>query len=40
VVDRHPSNVKLLKEWSEVPCIQHEGTVTPLQMYVRNIPKR
>jgi hypothetical protein len=39
VVDRHPSNKMVFKGWSEVPYIQLEGTVTPLQMYVMKIPK-
>jgi hypothetical protein len=30
VVARHPSNDKLFKDWSEVPCIQPVGTVTPM----------
>jgi predicted aspartyl protease len=39
VVDRHPSNVRLFKDWTEVPCIQPTGTVTPFQMYVLSVPK-
>jgi hypothetical protein len=39
VVDRHPINEMLFKDWTEVPCIQPEGTVTPLQMFVIYIPK-
>jgi hypothetical protein len=39
VVDRHPINEILFKDWSEVPCINPKGTVTPLQMYVMEIPK-
>jgi hypothetical protein len=39
VVDRHPSNEKLFKGWSEVTCIQPEGTLTPTQMYVWHVPK-
>jgi hypothetical protein len=39
VVDRHTSNIGILKVWTEVPCIQPEGTVTPLQMFVMNILK-
>jgi hypothetical protein len=39
VVDRHPNNVHICKGWSEVTCIQPEGTVTPLQIYVMEIPK-
>jgi predicted aspartyl protease len=39
VVDRHPSNEQIFKGWSEVTCIQPKGTVTPLHMYVMEIPK-
>jgi hypothetical protein len=39
VVDRNPSNVHIFKDWSEVTCIQPEGTVSPLQMYVLEKPK-
>ena len=39
VVDRHPSNGHIFKGWSEVTCIQPEGTVSPMQMYVLHVPK-
>jgi hypothetical protein len=39
VVDRHPINEVFFKDWSEDPCIQPKGRVTPLQMYVIKIPK-
>jgi predicted aspartyl protease len=39
MVDRHPSNESIFIDWTEVPCIQPKGTVTPLQMYVSSVPK-
>jgi hypothetical protein len=39
VVDRHPSNVHIFKDWSEVTCIQPEWTITPLQIYIMELPK-
>jgi hypothetical protein len=39
VVDRHPNNAHIFQGWSEVTCIQPKGTVTPLQIYVMEIPK-
>jgi hypothetical protein len=42
VVDRHPRNehiFKVAEGWSEVACKTPEGTVTPLQIFVMEIPK-
>jgi hypothetical protein len=39
VVDRHPNNEHVFKGWSKVTCIQPKGTVTPLHIYVMEIPK-